>query len=190
MPLPVHGEGNPPSPRRAYTAEDYWGLPEGARAELIDGELYDMAPPSWEHQRIVHGVATDLELYVRQHGGSCQVATAPVAVDLDADGATWVEPDVLVVCDPAKVTDRGVKGAPDLTVEVTSPSTANRDYLVKALRYQRAGVREYWIVDPAARQTVVYRFDDEGPQLAVYPFEQPISAGIFEGLAVTVADYL
>lgn len=80
---------------RVCTTEDYWNLPDGRRAELIDGVLYDMAPPSRAHQSIVTGIATDLTTHVRAHGGPCRVAAAPVAVNLNADESTWVEPDVL-----------------------------------------------------------------------------------------------
>lgn len=174
---------------RAYTSDDYWNLPDGSRAELIDGKLYAMTPPSWTHQRIVAGLTFEFEAYIRAHGGPCQVALAPVAVNLDANDHTWVEPDVVVVCDPDKISERGCEGAPDLVVEVVSPSSIRMDYFTKAARYQQAGVREYWIVDPATKQVVVYRYDgEESPQLGVYSFAEAVPVGIFDGLTVTVAD--
>ena len=104
MPLPAS---------RVYTSEDYWNLPDGVRAELIDGELYDMAPPDWVHQAIVAGIVTDLNAHIRRHSGNCKAVPAPVAVNLDANDETWVEPDVVVVCDSSRISKRGVEGAPD-----------------------------------------------------------------------------
>ncbi len=176
--------------QREYTAEDYWNLPDGVRAELIDGQLYDMTPPSWTHQKIVSGLVWKLRDYVERRGGPCQVVSSPVAVNLDANDATWVEPDVVVVCDPSKISERGCEGAPDLVVEVVSPSSMSQDYFVKAGRYQRAGVREYWIVDPGTQKTTVYRYGPGSPVLSVTPFDGPVPAGIFDGLEITVADLL
>ena len=178
----------PLSAKRTYTSEDYWNLPDGVRAELIDGELYDMTPPSWTHQMIVSGIVTDLNVHIRAHGGTCKVATSPVAVNLDADDKTWVEPDVVVVCDPRKLSERGVEGAPDMIVEVVSPSSVGMDYMTKTARYRHAGVREYWIVDPMSSQTAVYQFRGEEIDLKTYPFSEPAPVGIFEGLAITMSD--
>lgn len=175
-----------PAPKQAFTADDYWALPEGRRAELIDGELLDMAPPSVTHQRIVTGLARVLGNHVEADEGGCLVLCAPVAVDLDADESTWVEPDVLVVCDPSKVTDRAIQGSPDLVVEVSSPSSLRMDYYRKTALYEQAGVREYWIVDPGHRRTTVYRFDQDGIPV-IYPFGIAVPVGIWDGgLAIEV----
>lgn len=109
------------------TAADYWGLSEGRRAELVEGELYDMAPPSIAHQKVVGGLFRALANHVEAQRGDCLVLQAPVAVDLAADESTWVEPDVLVVCDSSKVTERAVVGAPDFVAEVVSPSSMRMD---------------------------------------------------------------
>lgn len=89
-----------------YTSKDYWSLPEGERAELIDGKFYAMAPPGRIHQEIVSGLHYLLRKYIADHHGSCRVYPAPFAVNLDADDKNWVEPDVSVICDPNKLTDR------------------------------------------------------------------------------------
>ena len=167
-------------PKRVeFTSQDYWALPDGVRAELVDGKLYDMTPPSWMHQKIALGIAHAMMGHIERCGGECQVAMAPIAVNLDADDTTWVEPDVVVVCDPSKISERGVEGPPDMVVEVVSPSSVTMDYFVKAGRYERAGVREYWIVDPSTSRIVVYRYGRRGPaehpepdspQLALHPF--------------------
>ncbi len=178
--------------RGLYAAEDYWGLPDDRRAELINGVLYDMAPPSTQHQAIVAGMVADLTLHVRGRGGPCRVYGVPVAVRLNcgSNDESWVEPDVIVVCDPAKISDRGCEGAPDLAVEVVSPSSRQKDYLIKTLAYERAGVREYWIVDAACEQVAVYRFEADGPHLTTYAFADAVPVSVFDGqLALTVDDY-
>lgn len=182
MPLPQLSE---------YTAEDYWALPDGQRAELIDGELYDMAPPTVAHQSIVTELARRLGNAVEQAGGPCKVLVSPVAVNLSADDSTYVEPDVIVVCDPSKLSDRGCEGAPDLIVEVVSPSSRKMDYLTKAALYSEARVREYWVIDPPLKRTTVYRYDIENLAPLVYPFAVPVPVGIWGGTpAITVAELL
>lgn len=178
--------------RGSYTAEDYWHLPDDRRAELINGVLYNMAPPSIQHQAIVAGMVTDLTVHARGAGGACKVYGAPVAVRLNygPNDESWVEPDVIAVCDPAKISDRGCEGAPDLVVEVVSPSSRQRDYLIKTLAYERAGVREYWIVDAAYDQVSVYRFEADGPRLTTHAFTEAVPVGVFgDCLALTMTDY-
>ena len=180
-----------PLPQGArQTAEDYWALPEGERAELIDGVLYAMTPPNRKHQDIVSGLIRQLKDFIKRNGGPCRAYVSPFAVNLNADDTTYVEPDVLVVCDPSKLTDRGCEGAPDFVAEVVSPSSRSMDYVKKTALYLDAGVREYWIVDPQICQTTVYRFGLEGPFLTTYAFNEPVPVGIFEGLSLTIAGFL
>lgn len=166
------------------TAEDYWALPEGVRAELIDGELWDMASPNRVHQRIVHELAVGLELHIRSHDGSCQVYPAPFAVNLFSDDSTFVEPDVSVICDRGKLSERGCEGAPDFVAEVVSPSDARRDYVTKLNLCGEAGVREYWVCDPDKLRVLVYRFGAEDEPPAIYPFSEPVPSGILAGFAM------
>lgn len=177
-----------PATMHRFTSDDYWALPEGRRAELIDGELYDMAPPSWEHQGIVLELARKLADFIDSQEGDCKVRVAPVAVNLFADDTTWLEPDVMVVCDPSKISHRGVVGAPDFIAEVVSPSSGRMDYLTKADRYARAGVREYWIVDAETRQTAVYRYEEGDVTPTFYPFSQPVPVGIWDGCFILVEE--
>lgn len=172
-----------------HTSEDYWNLPEGERAELIDGKFYNMAPPSRIHQELVSGFHYLLRKYIADNHGSCKVYPAPFAVNLDADNKDWVEPDISVICDPNKLTDRGCSGAPDLIIEIVSPASRKMDYTLKNTIYFQAGVREYWIVDPVKEKVVVYCYEhDNDPSL--YSFDADISAGIYPGLTIKIRDLL
>lgn len=172
-----------------YTSADYWSLPDGERAELIDGKFYNMAPPSRIHQKLVSGLHFTLRKYIEDHHGTCEVYPAPFAVNLDADDRDWVEPDLSVICDPDKLTDRGCSGAPDLVFEVVSPSSRKLDYGLKNVIYAQAGVQEYWVVDPAKEKVVVYCYEhDSDPCL--YSFDSDIPIGIYEGLTIRIRDLL
>ena len=120
---------------KIYTADDYWNLPEGERAELIHGNLVAMAPPNRVHQEISMGLSSFFSAYLRSNHGKCRVYAVPFAVNLTANDETYVEPDLCIVCDPKKLTDRGCKGAPDLIVEIVSKSSRRLDYLT--VNFQR-----------------------------------------------------
>ncbi len=174
-----------PLPReRYYTSEDYWNLPEDQRAELIDGQLYNMAPPNRIHQKLVQQLSRIIGNYIVENHGSCEVYPAPFAVNLDAEDKNWVEPDISVICDKNKLTDRGCSGAPDLIIEIVSPSTANIDYLKKLLLYQKNGVREYWIVNPDTRTVMVYGFGKDS--FDTFTFEDAVPVGIYGDLLITI----
>lgn len=179
-----------PLPReQIYTSEDYWNLPEGERAELIDGQLYSMAPPSFRHQKLLMELSYQLKDYIKTHGGACEVIPAPFAVNLDADSKDWVEPDISVVCDKSKLTDKACKGAPDFVIEIVSPSSRKMDYSTKNALYSESGVREYWIVDPVKERTTVYQYEEDAAP-ALYPFDAPVSVGIFKGLTICINDFI
>lgn len=173
-----------PLPKAFLTAEDYWALPAGERAELIDGELWDLAAPSRLHQGIVSAIATGANNFISSHGGECKVYPAPFAVNLFADDTTFVEPDISVVCDRGKLSDRGCEGAPDLVVEIVSPSSRGMDYGTKQNLYREAGVREYWIVDPSMKRTMVTRFSED-PAPVFYPFAVAVPCGVLPGFEMT-----
>lgn len=144
-----------------YTYADYLTWPDDAHYELIDGEAFLMAPtPLIEHQEVAGEVFRQLANQL--DGNPCRPYIAPVDVRLprndEADAAidTVVQSDVLVVCDPSKIDRRGVRGAPDWLLEVLSPSTAAHDQIAKRRTYERAGVREYWLVHPGDRTLTVY----------------------------------
>lgn len=139
---------------------------DDTRWELIDGEAYAMTGPSWQHQSVVTGLLVQLVAHFRARG--CRVLPAPFDVRLPRDGEpddvveTVVQPDISVVCDLGKLDERGCRGAPDLVVEVLSPSTAGRDHLTKRALYERHGVREYWLVHPTDRIVTVHRRNKDG----------------------------
>ena len=172
-----------------YTSDDYWNLPEGQRSELIDGELYVMAPPSRIHQRLISQLTVTISNYIRSQSGSCEVYPAPFAVNLTSNEQTWVEPDISVICDKQKLSDRGCEGAPDWIIEIVSPSSSRLDYFVKLFKYRSSGVREYWIVNPMKKTVQTYSF--EGDENSVqYSFDDIIHVEIYKDLEIRINDLL
>lgn len=172
-----------------YTSEDYWNLPEGQRAELIDGKLYAMTPPSFIHQKICFSLARKIADYIDANKGGCEVVPAPFAVNLDANDKTWVEPDISVICDKTKITEKGCKGAPDWIIEVISPSTQSQDYLKKLWLYQNTGVHEYWIINPILKNVQVYSFGNEEISNQ-FSFNDEITSHMFHNLTIRISDLL
>ena len=180
MPLPKE---------HSYTIDDIFALPDGQRSELIDGVIYDMAPPNRVHQKLVNQFSYILNSYINDHNGSCEVYPAPFAVFLFADDKTYVEPDISVICEKNKLTDKGCNGAPDFIIEIVSQSSRRMDYTTKNTAYSDAGVREYWIVDPARERTTIYHYEEDVAPMMV-PFNMPAKVGIYENLEITVSDLL
>ena len=156
-----------PAEKARYTFADALTWNENERIEIINGEALMMAPPSRVHQEISGEIFRQLANYLE--GKKCRVYAAPFAVrlferDVEApeDVDTMVEPDLSVVCDSDKLDKYGCKGAPDMVIEILSPSTQRHDRLVKLGLYQRAGVREYWIVNPEDQTVQVMLLDGGG----------------------------
>lgn len=170
-----------------YTIEDIYALPEGERAELIDGQMYMMAPPGRRHQWLSNYLATEINIYTRSKKGKCEVYAAPFGVFLKNEKGEddYLEPDIVVVCDLEKLDEKGCHGAPDWVIEIVSPSSKKRDYLKKTAIYMEQGVREYWIVDPMREVTVVYKREEEGFPV-IYKFGESVKAGIYEELEITI----
>jgi len=171
-----------------FTVEDIEALPEDERVELIDGRIYYMAAPSRTHQRLLIFLTVEIESYIRNHKGKCQVYIAPFALYLNEDNSTYLEPDLMVVCDRDKTDEKGCHGAPDLVMEIVSPSTRSRDYLLKLNKYQHGGVREYWI--PDTERDVIQVYDLGRNQVESYGFGDKIKVGIFPDLSITVPPVL
>lgn len=169
-----------------YTIEDIYALPDGKRAELIDGQIYDMAPPNTRHQMLVMDLSYQIKSYIGSNNGKCKVIPAPFAVFLNEDDINYVEPDISVICDSSKLTDKGCNGAPDWIIEIVSPSSKRMDYLIKLFKYRNAGVKEYWIVDPDKNRITAYNFVHD--TIEEYAFGDIVPVGIYEDFSIKVSD--
>lgn len=171
------------------TIEDIYALPDGQRAELIDGDMYLMSPPSRIHQEIVLQLSVSIENHIKSNHGECKVYPAPFAVFLNQDEHTYVEPDLSVICDKSKLDDRGCDGAPDWVIEIVSPSSQQMDYMTKLFKYRDAGVREYWIVNPEKETVLTYFFEGENDSIQ-FDFTDDVPVRIFDGWSVNIAELL
>lgn len=157
--LPQHRLGE-------FRYADYKTWPERERWQLLEGLAFALAPPTVDHQRVVWELGRQLGNQLL--GKRCEALSSPVGVRLpvhdEADDQirTVFEPDLIVVCDPAKIDAHGVRGAPDVVIEVLSPSTAAFDQLEKRLAYDRAGVRELWLIDVVNGLVTRYRQEADG----------------------------
>ncbi len=167
---------------KLYTTEDIYNLPEGTRAELIDGQLYYMAPPFRRHQGLLLKFCQLIANYIDRKGGPCEVYPAPFAVFLNADDRTYVEPDISVICDPNKLDDKGCNGAPDWIIEIVSPSSRRMDYSTKLFKYRSAGVRLYWIVDPEKNRIMVWNFEEDNAE--EFTFQDFVPVGIYNDFSI------
>lgn len=157
MPLPKSNE--------RYTYADYLTWDEDVRCELVNGEVVDLASPSTAHQIVLSEIFFQIRSYLE--GKRCIPMIAPADVllfakqsDAPDDVDTVVQPDLYIVCDPTKLhNSRGCIGAPDMVLEVTSPSTSGYDLVVKRDLYAKAGVQEYWAVDPVRQEVTVLLLD-------------------------------
>ncbi len=182
MPLPIEH-------KEYYTANEFYNSVEEEFVELIDGHIYNMTPPNRLHQRIAFNLSRNIADYIDSKNGDCEVYPAPFAVLLDETKDTIVEPDISVICDKEKLTDRGCTGAPDWIIEVVSPSNYSHDYIDKLNLYHQAGVREYWIVNPMDEKTTIYNLQEEvSPK--VCDFDEVIPVGIYDDLKIRVKDFV
>jgi Uma2 family endonuclease len=157
------------NPSKRYTYADYLTWFDETRRELINGFMHLMSAPNEIHARLSHVISWSLETFVRQRKGKCRIYHAPFDVRFPKNNETAddqvvnvVQPDICVVCDPSKIDKRGCIGAPDLIVEVLSPSTAKIDWEKKFDLYETSGVREYWIVNPNAKTVHVVLVQSDG----------------------------
>lgn len=167
-----------------YTIEDIYALPDGERAELLDGKIYYMAPPNTKHQMLVSELHYQIKDFIKRNNGECEVIPAPFAVFLNESGRTYVEPDISVICDKSKITEKGCHGAPDWIIEIVSPGSRKMDYYKKLFQYRTAGVREYWVVDTDKQLVTVYDFAHDN--MEEYSFGTEVPVGIYEGLLIRV----
>jgi len=168
-----------PNKRQDYDINDYLAIPDGIRVELIDGVIYDMAAPTNIHQVLIVHIVSRLFNYIQDNDGECVPFVAPLDVKpSEEDNKTMVQPDVFVVCDRDIAKKRFFESAPDLVIEILSPSTKKRDLGIKLRKYKDTGVREYWIVDPIKKHVIVHHFEStEIPK--TYGFDAKVPVGIF-----------
>ena len=154
-------------PDRIFTHKDYLTWNDNERWELINGVAYNMAPaPSVNHQRVSMELGRQFANFLSDK--PCEVFSAPFDVRLpepnekDEDTKNVVQPDMIVVCDASKLDEKGCQGAPDLIIEIVSPSSASIDNIKKLKLYEKNGVKEYWIVDPIYKIVTIYKIMENG----------------------------
>lgn len=182
-------------PEQKFTYQDYLTWSANERWELINGQAYNMTPaPSRRHQEISGQLHTLFNNYLR--GKTCRIYAAPFDVFLPQmqesyeQTSTVVQPDLVVVCDKTKLDQQGCKGNPDLVVEITSPSTFQKDLKEKFYLYERVGVLEYWIVYPEENTICVFHLTPEGKysRPEVYTEQDSIVVGIFGDLIIELSE--
>lgn len=174
-----------------YTYADFVGLEEELFCEVIGGNVISMFPsPTPKHQDVVDELTAEFKFYLR--GKECMAFSSPIDVCLFADRETkmediqdWVQPDLIVVCDKNKIGEKFIIGAPDLVIEVLSPSAARNDRLIKFNSYEKAGVKEYWIVDPYNMSVEIYSLH-EGTykHIGVYGKDDVLTVNTFKDMQI------
>lgn len=178
-----------PKPEKRYTYDDYLTWNEDERWEILDGVPYMQAAPSRIHQEISMELATLFHTYLK--GKTCRVFAAPFCVRLDTPMdneyiKNVVEPDLTIVCDKSKLDEKGCKGTPDMIIEILSPSTIKNDRLIKFNKYEKFGVKEYWIVEPDQKIVSVFTLLSNGRygRPDMYTDEDKIKPSIFLDLEI------
>ena len=177
-----------PEPKARLTYEDYAKTPDDERWELIDGELIEMPSSTVPHQRVSMKAGTRLSVFV-ESGGLGEVFHAPIDVVL-ADTVV-VQPDLVFVSNERAdiITNANIQGAPDLVVEIRSPSTAGHDEVTKRALYERYGIPEYWMADPQAQTVNVLLLGENGYELAgIYTRGQTLNSPSLEGFSLNLDD--
>jgi len=183
---------------KRYTYADYLTWIDDKARELIDGIIQMMSPaPSLEHAEASDNITFLLKTFVKKNKGKCKVFSAPFAVRFPKQGETAddkidtvVQPDICVICDLSKLDKRGCCGAPDMIVEVLSPSTSKKDFTEKFSLYERSGVKEYWIVHPEVKAVNVFLLQETGKYNEVPPYEWggKIPVHIFDNYQIDLDD--
>ena len=182
---------------KRYSYADYLTWTDDVRRELIDGIVYVLSAPTRLHMDITGFIWEKFRSFIKKKEGECKVYFAPFDVRFPNNGETdnnkiytVVQPDICVICDPEKLDRRGCIGAPDLIVEVQSPSTAKKDMFEKFKLYERSGVKEYWIVFPKEEGLTVFKLGKNGKydQGTAYQFEGKVPVGIFKGLKIDLEE--
>jgi len=182
---------------KRYTYADYLTWMDDVRRELINGFIYLMSAPARIHQELSFEINYRFASFVKRRKRKCKIYYAPFDVRLPKEGAIEddkiydvVQPDICVICDPSKLDDKGCIGAPDLIVEVLSPSTAHYDKNKKLNLYEKFGVKEYWIVDPKTKTVQVFLWQPDGKYDAgtKYKCNEKAPVHIFKGLEINLKE--
>ena len=175
-----------PKGEELYTYADYRVWDDNDRWELVDGVAYAMAPPLIRHQRISTLLCAQLSSFLEDK--PCEVIAAPgVRLNAETSDNTVLIPDIAVVCDNSKIDKETIIGAPDLVIEILSPSTARFDILTKFRKYQTAQVREYWVVDPELDTVTIHCLENGKYVTTVYGHEENVSVNVLEGCMINLA---
>ena len=183
---------------KRYTYADYLTWLDDKRRELIDGFIHIMSPaPRLKHAKVSKKIYRQLDSIVIKNKGKCEVFYAPFDVRFPKNGEvdddkiyTVVQPDICVICDLSKLDKRGCCGAPDMIVEILSPSTTKKDVTEKFALYEKHGVKEYWIVYPEAESINVYLLQEDGKydNGTIYEFEGKVPVYIFNNYPIDLED--
>jgi Uma2 family endonuclease len=186
------GAKKPDDPQGHFTYTDYrqWERKEGERYELVDGAAYAMSSPNDAHQAISGELLRQIANYL--HGKPCKVRSAPYDVRLfyqeDETDKTVVQPDISVICEAKKLGPEGCRGAPDLVVEILSPSNTGEECVRKFNLYLQAGVREYWIVSPESKTVQVNLLEDGAYRGLTYKADAVLPVHVLKDLSITLGD--
>ncbi|GEQ15663.1 Uma2 family endonuclease [Clostridium butyricum] len=181
-----------PISNKVYTYGDYLKFTDDEIVEIIDGRICAMSPaPSRIHQELIMELSAEIRNYIKSNNGECKVYPAPFDVVLvdenenSNDSKNIVQPDISVICDKNKLTDKGCTGSPDMIIEIISPFNPSNDYVRKLNLYEQFKIREYWIVNPMKKNILVYTLTDNGYGMPdIYTFDDKVKVNIYENLYI------
>lgn len=181
-----------PLDNKIYTYDDYLKFADDEVVEIIDGRISAMSPaPSRIHQDLIMELSAEIRNYIKSNNGECKVYPAPFDVVLISenqdvkDSNNIVQPDISVICDKNKLTDKGCTGSPDMIIEIISPFNPSNDYVRKLNLYEQFKVKEYWIVNPMKKNILVYTLTDNGYGMPdMYTFNDKVKVNIYNDLEI------
>ena len=179
-------------PIKTYTYKEYLTYDENERIEIIEGEIINMSsPPSRIHQEIISALVIEIGNHIKFNNGPCKIYPAPFDVIFKNDdeevlsSKNIVQPDISVICDKSKLTDKGCTGSPDMIVEVISPYNPSNDYVRKLNLYEKFKVKEYWIINPMRKNILVYILTENGYDAPIsYTFSDTVKVNIYDDLEI------